>query len=462
MDTPADRNAEAQGGVGRDADVVAMEFPRSTVIYTSVICFLAWVVAVYDFTLFGTLLPRMADEFGWSPATSTAIATYVAAGTFVFALMIGPLLDYIGRKKALIVAVLAAGLSSVLTALTPGAIYLTIVRAFSGLGWSEEVVNTTYLNEIYGTRRRRGFMYAFVQGGWPIGALLGAATTALLLGAIGWRGVFLFATIPAVVIAILGLKLRESPVYEVVKRVRRLERDGRHEEAAEFGRRHGLDVHHTEESTFRQIFEPDIRKHTILLSLAWLLNFFGIQAFSVLGTTVLVEGKGVSFGSALTILIVSNVAAYIGYLCHGFVGDHLSRRLTIAGGWMIGGTVFTIMLFGPDAEAFVLTMYALGLFFLNGPYAALLFYMGESFPARTRGTGVAFAHAMGPIGTIVGSALITGILSAGLSMTVAAFVGGSLGMFLSGLCMLGCREVHNDPYQAEALPEGEEEAVRAT
>jgi MFS family permease len=365
--------------------------------------------------------------------------------------MIGPLLDYIGRKKALIVAVLAAGLSSALTALTPGAIYLTIVRAFSGLGWSEEVVNTTYLNEIYGTRRRRGFMYAFVQGGWPIGALLGAATSALLLGVIGWRGVYLFATIPAVVIAILALKLRESPVYEVVKRVRKLEREGRHAEAMEFGQQHGLDVHHTEESTFRQIFEPDIRKHTILLSLAWLLNFFGIQAFSVLGTTVLVEGKGVSFGSALTILIVSNVAAYIGYLSHGFVGDYLSRRLTIAGGWMIGGTVFTIMLFGPDAEAFVLTMYALGLFFLNGPYAALLFYMGESFPARTRGTGVAFAHAMGPIGTIVGSALITGILSAGLPMTVAAFIGGSLGMFLSGLCMLGCREVHNDPQAAEIL-----------
>jgi hypothetical protein len=35
-------------------------------------------------------------------------------------------------------------------------------------------------------------------------------------------------------------------------------------------------------------------------------------------------------------------------------------------------------------------------------------------------------------------------------------------MFLSGLCMLGCREVHNDPHQAEALPEDEEEAVRAT
>src|SRR5215213_3291246 len=274
MDTPADRGVEPEDRAA-DTDVVAMEVPQRTIWYTSIVCFLAWVFSVYDYTLFGTLLPKMAGEFGWAPETSKAIENFVEIGTFIFALTVGPLLDYIGRKKALIVATVAAALSSGLTALTPGAIYLTIVRAFSGLGWSEEVVNTTYLNEIYGTRRRRGFMYAFVQSGWPIGALLGAATSALLLPFIGWRGTFLFATFPALVIALLGLNLRESPVYEVVKRVRSLERDCRHEEAEEFGRRHGLDVHHTGENTFRQIFEPDIRKHTILLSLAWLLNFFG-------------------------------------------------------------------------------------------------------------------------------------------------------------------------------------------
>jgi MFS family permease len=427
-------------------------FSGRTVLYTSIICFLAWVVSVFDYTLFGTLLPKIADEFGWSPATSTAVATWVAVGTFFFALMIGPLLDYIGRKRSLIVATAAAGLASALSALTPNAIILVIVRSIAGLAWSTEVVNSTYLNEIYGTRGRRGFMYSFVQSGWPIGALLAAASTALLLAAIGWRGVFLFGILPAIVIIILSLKLRESPVYGAVKRIRELEKEGRDEEAAELGRRHGLDVHHAEENTFRQIFEPDIRQHTILLSLAWLLNFFAIQAFAVLGTTVLVEGKGVSFGNALIVLIIANIGAFLGYLTHGFVGDYIGRRRTIAGGWIIGGTVFTIMLFGPDSPIFVQALYAIGLFFLNGPYAALLFYMGESFPARVRGTGVAFAHAMGPIGTILGSTIITAFLSFGFDMTVAAFFGGALGLFLSGLCMLGCRDVH-DPHEAELLSE---------
>ncbi len=452
MDTPS--NSDGKANVRADADSVYEQaaFPQRTIIYTSVICFLAWVFSAYDYVLFGTLLPVIADDFGWSVAFSTAVATYVAVGTFFFALMVGPILDYFGRKKAMIIATLAAGLSSALSALTPGAIYLTIVRAFSGLGWSVEVVNSTFLNEIYGTRERRGFMYSFVQSGWPVGSLLAAATTALLMGAVGWRGVFLVATVPALIVAGLALKLRESPLYETMQEIRRLEGEGRQAEAEELGRKHSLNVQHAEENTLKQIFEPDIRKHTILLSLAWLLNFFGIQVFAVLGTTVLVEGKGVNFASSLIILIVSNALAFIGYLSHGFVGDYIGRRRTIAGGWLIGGTVFTVMLFGPDSSAFVIPMYAVGLFFLIGPYAALLFYMGESFPARVRGTGVAFAHAMGPIGTIGASALLSIILAAGWGMSIAAFISGALGIFLSGLCMMGTRDVH-DVHEAELVAE---------
>ncbi len=452
MDTPS--NSDGKANVRADAVSVYEQaaFPQRTIIYTSVICFLAWVFSAYDYVLFGTLLPVIADDFGWSVAFSTAVATYVAVGTFFFALMVGPILDYFGRKKAMIIATLAAGLSSALSALTPGAIYLTIVRAFSGLGWSVEVVNSTFLNEIYGTRERRGFMYSFVQSGWPVGSLLAAATTALLMGAVGWRGVFLVATVPALIVAGLALKLRESPLYETMQEIRRLEGEGRQAEAEELGRKHSLNVQHAEENTLKQIFEPDIRKHTILLSLAWLLNFFGIQVFAVLGTTVLVEGKGVNFASSLIILIVSNALAFIGYLSHGFVGDYIGRRRTIAGGWLIGGTVFTVMLFGPDSSAFVIPMYAVGLFFLIGPYAALLFYMGESFPARVRGTGVAFAHAMGPIGTIGASALLSIILAAGWGMSIAAFISGALGIFLSGLCMMGTRDVH-DVREAELVAE---------
>ena len=445
-----------EGSAGRIVEGIQTTFASRELIYPSIIAFLAWVVCVYDYIMFGTLLPRMAEDFGWATATSTAVATLVAVGTFFVAILVGPLIDYAGRKRSLIITTAGTGLSSLLTGLTPaafGAVWLTVIRAISGLGYSEQAVNTSYLNELYGNRKSRGFVYAFIQGGWPIGVLLASAFTALLLGTVGWRGVFMLATVPALIVAALGFRLKESPRFLAMQRVRQLEKENRHEEAVEFGRHFDIDVHHVEETTLQQIFEPDIRKHTIFLALAFLTNWIGIQVFAVLGTTVLTEGKGVSFGSALTVLIVSNAAAYIGYLCHGFVGDRIGRRLTIAGGWVISGLAYTFMLFGPDSEAFVLTMYTVGLFFIIGPYAALLFFMGESFPTRVRGTGASFVNAMGPIGAIVGGALLTAFLTAtGDNMVLAAFLSGGIATILSGILMLGTRDV-KDPRQAEVVEE---------
>ncbi len=462
MDTPPNnRGTEGSGELpenfgqpGTDTAHIDTHVSRRTVIYSSVVCFLAWAFAVYDYILFGTLLPEISAEFGWTPATGTAVVTIVAVGTFFVAILVGPMLDYFGRKKSLIVCTVGAGLSSGLTALTPSGLttlYLAVVRSIAGLGYSEQAVNTTYLNELYGTQiKRRGLVYSLVQGGWPIGVLLASGVSALLIPLIGWRGAFLFATVPSIVVIFLAVRLRESPKYEAMTRVRKLERRGRRNEARAFGRDYGIDPTNTGESTLRQIFEPDIRRHTIFLSLAFLTNWIGIQVFAVLGTTVLTEGKGVEFSSALIVLVISNAAAYIGYLTHGFLGDLIGRRLTIAGGWTISGIAYTLMLFGPDSGPVVLTLYTIGLFFIIGPYAALLFFMGESFPTRVRGTGASFVNAMGPLGAITGSGLLSATLALGLEMTVAAFVVGAISVLVSGILMLGTRNV-TDPNQAETI-----------
>ncbi len=444
-----------QGRGGNTGGVDTSPITNKTLVYSSIVCFLAWTFSVYDYTLFGTLLPVISEEFGWSTAFSTLIVTFVGVGTFLVALAVGPMLDYLGRKPSMIIATAGAAISSGLTALAPGAfagLYMTVIRTFSGLGYSEQAVNATYLNEMYGTRKNRGFIYSLVQGGWPIGVLMGAALAAVLVPAVGWRGTFLIATFPAVVIVILGFKLRESPRFQAMKHVRSLEKQGRRDEAVDFGSQYGIDASHADESTFKQLFEPGIRKHTIFISLAMLMNWIGIQVFAVLGTTVLTEGKGVEFSNALLILVVSNAAAYVGYVCHGLVGDRIGRRLTIAGGWLISGIAFTLMLFGPDSAAFVLTMYTIGLFFIIGPYAALLFFMGESFPTRVRGTGTSFVNAMGPLGAIAGAALLSLFLGLGTGTITAAFLSGGLATILSGLLMLGTRDVKSLD-EAEAVAE---------
>jgi MFS transporter, putative metabolite:H+ symporter len=177
------------------------------------------VFSVYDFILFGTLLPEIRDDFGWSGGFAATVSTLVSVGTFFVALMVGPLIDRLGRRLAMITTTAGAAISSGLTGITVSAIapvWMVVVRSASGLGYSEQAVNSTYLNELYaaeeghGRRANRGFIYSLVRGGWPVGVLFAALMSSLLLPLIGWRGVFLVATFPAIVIAILGRRLKES------------------------------------------------------------------------------------------------------------------------------------------------------------------------------------------------------------------------------------------------------------
>jgi MFS family permease len=422
--------------------------PR-TLLTVSIVCFFAWVFSVYDFTLFGTLLPVIAEDFGWSPAYAAGVNTWVTVGVFLVSLVVGSLLDRFGRKRALIITVIGAAISSGLTGLAAGAVSLVLIRAFSGFGASEEVVNAVYLNEVYAKAKRRGFMYSFVQSGWPVGALVAAGLTAIMLPHLGWRWTFVVAMLPAVIVAIAATRLPESPAYAALKEVRRLRAAGEDAAAGEIARAHGLSDTDHRPSRVRDVFTPELRRHTICLSLAWLFNWMAIQVFSVLGTSVLTGAKGFSFDNSLVVLVLANAVGFCGYIFHGWVGDRTGRRTTIIGGWTVGAVVTAAMLLGPDTSAWVMVTYSLSLFFLTGPYAALLFYMGESFPAQVRGMGTNVAHVMGPVGGIAGSALLTVLLSAGAGMRTAALVTGSVFMLLSGIVMLGARNTENRTVELE-------------
>ena len=427
------------------------EITSRTLLAVSLVCFFAWVFSVYDYTLFGTLLPVIAEDFGWSTAFAAGINTWVTVGVFVVSLFVGAILDRFGRKRALIITVLGAALSSGLTGLAGGAVAMVIIRSFSGFGASEEVVNAVYLNEMYAKAKRRGFMYSFVQSGWPVGALVAAGLTALILPHLGWRWTFVVAMIPALLVVLAASRLPESPAFAALKEIRRRRDTGDIAGAEGIARSHGLSDTDHHASRVRDVFTPQLRRHTICLALAWLFNWMAIQVFSVLGTTVLTEAKGFSFSNSLLVLVLANAVGFCGYIFHGWLGDKIGRRTTIIAGWTVGAIVTAAMLLGPDSNVYTIVTYSLSLFFLTGPYAALLFYMGESFPAQVRGMGTNVAHVMGPVGGIAGSALLTVLLASGTDMRTAALITGSLFMLLSGIVMLGTRHTQNVPDEEEAL-----------
>ncbi|BCT75061.1 MFS transporter [Sinomonas cyclohexanicum] len=401
------------------------------------ICFFAWTFAVYDFVLFGNLLPVLAAEVGWAPSQSTAVNTWVTAGTALVAFAVGPLVDRIGRRKGILISVIGAAIASLLTAVAGwavgivggiGVVLLILVRSAAGLGYAEQSVNAAYLNELFAhaytdpaKARRRGLIYSLVQSGWPIGSVLAAASIYLLFPVGGWALCFIVAAFPAIFIVIAGRWLKESPQFEA--------------------HRHA----NTTGSPLAEAFRGESLRSTVVIGLSFLLNWVGVLVFAILGTSLLSapDGKDIPFTNALVILVVSNATAFAGYVFHGWLGDRIGRRNTIALGWILCGASFTAMLLAPSGNfGVVVAFYSAGLFFLIGPFSALLFFNGESFPVRTRATGGSIINAGGQVGAIISSFLITLALGAGWTWSTAAFWIGCVPIFASGLLILAARNVN--------------------
>ena len=401
------------------------------------ICFFAWTFAVYDFVLFGNLLPVLAHDLGWAPAQSTAVNTWVTAGTALVAFAVGPLVDRVGRRRGVLITVIGAATASLLTAVSGwavgvavglGVVLLILVRSVAGLGYAEQAVNSAYLNELFAhaysdpaKARRRGLIYSLVQSGWPVGSVLAAASIYLLFPIGGWALCFVVAAFPAIFIAIAGRWLKESPQFEAQRHTQR------------------------QGSPLTEAFRGESLRSTLVIGTAFLLNWVGVLVFAILGTSLLSapDGKGIAFDNALVILVISNATAFAGYVFHGWLGDRIGRRNAIAIGWLLCGASFTAMILAPAGSfGVVVALYSAGLFFLIGPFSALLFFNGESFPVRTRATGGSIINAGGQIGAILGSLLITLALGAGWSWTQTAFWIGCIPIFASGLAILGARNVH--------------------
>lgn len=335
-----------------------------------------------DATLMAMTMPQALGELlgGADSAVTSQIAGWISSaflmGWMLGGLGMGYLGDRIGRVKVMALSVALYALSTGLAGFAPNWQLLLLCRFLTGLGVGGELVAiTTYLSEIWPERSR-----AVV-----VGALISCYSTGVFLaGALhfwvhDWRMLFWVGALPALLVVVLRLGLREPERWQAA---RTETRDARPDWRREW---RGLLVGGA--------------AYTSLL-----IGYWGTLAWVPSWVHAL---PGAPLEAPSLVTVWNGMGSIVGCLLAGVLAQALGRRKAIVLGF-VGAFGAAFWLFGGHAafgrEVYVATA-MLGLC-LGLTQAGLSVYLPELFPTVMRGSSVGLCLNLGRLVTAIAVLLV--------------------------------------------------------
>jgi MFS family permease len=334
------------------------------------------------------------------PAAFPQIPVYIGAvlgitllGWGIGGMVGGVLADYIGRKRTMILAILAYSIMTGLTALAFNWFSFAVLRFLVGIAiGSEWVTGASIVAEMW-PDRARGRGVGLMQCGIGIGFFL-ASFTWLFVGQFGpdaWRYMFLIGILPALLTFWVRTAISEPTSWQ---------RSDTRRRAALERKRHGIALSAADRSLIRftiaDLFaQPEIRRRAnlvFLMSLATTLAWWGISSWiplyiaAVAGKVGLPAQQWATYGA-----MTFNLGGLLGFVAFGFLADQFGRKpITMA--FFATAFVMTMALFlWTDQPALLLLVAAVNGFFCMGQYSWMPVWLPELFPTHLRATAMAFA-----------------------------------------------------------------------
>ncbi|MBM3504549.1 MAG: multidrug effflux MFS transporter [Alphaproteobacteria bacterium] len=156
-------------------------------------------------------LPAIGAEFGaTTPQVNLTLTVFLA--TFAVAqLFYGPLSDRYGRRVVLLTTLVVYAFGSALGALATSIEFLTVARIVQAAGAVGGIVLTRAIARDIWTFDQVRRPLAFINMGSAVAPILSLSTGGLVVGLIGWRGIFWIAGgLALVALAVCAVMLRET------------------------------------------------------------------------------------------------------------------------------------------------------------------------------------------------------------------------------------------------------------
>jgi len=414
------------------------ELRRRTVVWVVALATAGLIFDGYDLVVYGTVVSvflRNPGEIGTvTPGVAGALGSYALFGVLVGALLAGSVGDIIGRRRVMLFAYAWFSIGMAITALTSSTTTFGLMRFLTGLGVGALVATTGALVSEFAPPGRKNLCNAITYCGVPMGSLLSALIAIILLGTIGWRGMFWIGALPLVTLLPLAFfKMPESPAWLVSR--------NRMEEARAISERTGVPVPEAptaaqrataraarERAGFAGLFGRDYWFPTLVLGL---MSVTGLLLVYSLNTWLpeLMRRAGFNTKGSLAFLLVLNGGAVVGALIGSRVADRFGPKRVVAACFLIGAlSIGTLTLSLPLGLllAFVAVV-GLG---TSGTQTLIYGFVANYYRTNVRGAGVSWCAGFGRLGGVGGPILGGLLIGAGLALDSIFYV-------LSGLALVG-------------------------
>ena len=336
------------------------------------------------------LTARTAGQLG----SFTLVAA--AAGGVVF----GVLADRIGRKRALMLAVLIYSGFTAACGLAQSVLQLAIFRIALGFGMGGEwATGVALISETF-PARHRGKALAFVQSAWAVGYGLAALVNLIVMPLWGWRGVFFVGIAPALLTLWIRRNLEEPEAW----------------------------LHSTtrERGDITALFTPERVRITlaiIAMNAATLFGWWGLNAWVPAYLNLGTEQGGIGLSSSTMSLFVlaMQVGMWLGYVSFGYIADAWGRKRTYVT-FVVLASVLLPIYGNLRTPALLLVLGPLTAFFGTGYYSGFGAVIADLYPTAIRATAAGVCYNVGRLASAV-APFVVGTLAAtrgfGAAFTVA-------------------------------------------
>jgi MFS family permease len=379
---------------------------------------LGWMLDSFDVMLYALVLTslladpvlRLSREAAGAIGSLTLVAA--AGGGILF----GVLADRLGRRQALMGAVLIYSLFTAACGLAQTTTQLAIFRILLGVGMGGEWATGAALVSETFPERHRGKALAFVQSAWALGYGLAAVANLLILPRWGWRGMFFVGILPALLTLWIRGHIEEPATWHVTP-------------TRERGR-------------IARLFTPDVARITAFvtaMNACTLFGWWGLNSWvpAYLGLSEAQGGIGLSSVAMSWFVIAMQLGMWLGYVTFGYLADVIGRKRTYVM-FLLAASALLPVYGALRQPALLLFLGPLVAFFGTGHYSGLGAVIADVYPSSIRATAAGVCYNTGRLASAAAPYVIGSLAEA--SGFAAAFAVAGLAFLLAAATWVGIPE----------------------